>query len=255
MSESAHDPAVDLSEHLEGLREALASLIANSRKAGLETTVPTTPGWNVRQLVAHQGMVHRWATDVLRGERSDPSHYEAEGRESSDPLIWLHDGGLRLLQTLQDAPDDLEAMVFLNDAPPPRRFWARRQCHETTIHAVDALSARLGRLPTAEETWVTRDMAVDGIDELLMGFLTRDRSKLRSDAPVTFAIRPHDVRRSWLVHVSAEPAVVERDADGASDVVLEGTAEQLYLALWNRSDEVRAEGFDLWRDTARVTWS
>ena len=246
---------MELPEHLEGLRASLASMIANSRKAGLETAVPTTPDWNVHQLLAHQGMVHRWATDVLRGQRSDPSHYEAEGLASADPVNWLHDGGLRLLKTLQDAPGDLEAMVFLNDAPPPRRFWARRQCHETTIHAVDALAARLGRVPTAEETWVTRDMAVDGIDELVVGFLTRDGSRLRSEQPVTFSIRPQDVRRSWLVHVSSEPAVVERDDNGPADIVLEGSAEQLYLALWNRSDEVQVEGFDLWRETARVTWS
>jgi hypothetical protein len=38
-------------------------------------------------------------------------------------------------------------------------------------------------------------------------------------------------------------------------VVLEGTAEQLYLALWNRSDEVHGKGYDLWRRTAHVTWS
>ena len=246
---------MELPEHLEGLRASLASMIANSRKAGLDTAVPTTPDWNVHQLLAHQGLVHRWATDVLRDERSDPSRYETEGLASADPVNWLHDGGLRLLKTLQDAPGDLEAMVFLNDAPSPRRFWARRQCHETTIHAVDALAARLGRVPTAEETWVTRDMAVDGIDELVVGFLTRDRSRLRSDQPVTFSIRPHDVRRSWLVHVSSEPAVVERDDNGPADVVLEGSAEQLYLALWNRSDEVQVEGFDLWRETARVTWS
>ncbi len=37
-----------------------------------------------------------------------------------------------------------------------------------------------------------------------------------------------------------------------ADVVLEGTAVQLYLALWNRSDELQVDGFDLWRRTARV---
>ena len=40
-----------------------------------------------------------------------------------------------------------------------------------------------------------------------------------------------------------------------ADVVLEGTAEQLYLALWNRSDEVQGQGYDLWRQTAGITWS
>ena len=54
--------------------------------------------------------------------------------------------------------------------------------------------------------------------------------------------------------VSTEPPVVERGGGNHplelrhdADVVLEGTAEQLYLALWNRSDEVQADGYDLWR--------
>ena len=255
MSEFTLDLDVDFSEHLEGIRDALAAFVNHARKAGLDTPVPTAPEWTVRQLLAHQGMVHRWATDNVLGRRADPSDYEAQGLAADDPVLWLRTGGHRLLTALQQAPADLDALVFLNDAPPPRLFWARRQCHETTMHSVDALAARLGRVPTAEETWITQQIALDGIDELLRGFLTRPRSKLRSDAPRTFAVRPSDVRRSWLVKVSTEPPVVQRDVHGHADVVLEGTAEQLYLALWNRSDEVQSAGYDLWRRTARITWS
>ena len=39
------------------------------------------------------------------------------------------------------------------------------------------------------------------------------------------------------------------------EVVLEAAAVSLYLALWNRTDEVATEGFEVWRDRARVTWS
>jgi uncharacterized protein (TIGR03083 family) len=261
MSELTYDPDVDFSEHLEAIRESLASFVDVARKAGLDTAVPTAPEWDVRDLVAHQGMVHRWATDNVLGRKADPEAYRSEGLESPDPVLWLRDGGLRLLKALEEAPVDLEAPVFLNHAPAPRLFWARRQCHETTIHSVDALAASLGRVPTADETWVTTQVALDGIDELLVGFLTRSRSKLRSEEPLTVAIRPKDVTRSWLVRVSSEPAVVERGAgrhkpfQHDADVVLEGTAEQLYLALWNRSDEIKGEGYDLWRRTAHVTWS
>ena len=66
--------------------------------------------------------------------------------------------------------------MFLADAPSPRCFWARRQCHETTIHAVDALSASLGRYPVAADaSWIGTELALDGIDELLTGFLPRPR--------------------------------------------------------------------------------
>jgi uncharacterized protein (TIGR03083 family) len=256
------DLDVDFSEFLEGLRESLDSFIGDARAAGLDTPVPTAPEWTVRQLVAHQGMVHRWAVDCLHGRRADPSTYETEGLESADPVLWLREGGHQLITTLKSVPADLEAFVFLNDAPAPRMFWARRQCHETTIHSVDAMAAKLGRMPTADETWVTQQIALDGIDELLTGFLTREKSGLRSEKPISFSIRPNDVRRSWKVSVSAEPPVVERGGGNhklklrhEADVVLEGTAEQLYLALWNRSEEIQTDGYDLWRRTANVTWA
>src|SRR4051812_25926411 len=200
---------VDFSEYLEAMRESLDSLIADARSAGLDAPVPTAPAWDVRHLVAHQGMVHRWATDCVQGKRVDPSGYETEGLQSDDPILWLRQGGHRLIATLKEAPVDLDAFVFLNQAPAPRLFWARRQCHETTIHSVDALAAKLGRLPTAEETWVTQQVALDGIDELLAGFMTRPKSTLRSDEPLTLSVRPNDVQGSWLVRVSVEPPVVE----------------------------------------------
>jgi hypothetical protein len=211
--------------------------------------------WKVRDLIAHQGMVHRWATSHLRGAPVEPSM--TEGLGAADPVTWLHEGGLELVEAILEAPDDLRALVFLNDAPPPRQFWARRQCHETTIHAVDALASALGRSPRPEETWIRREVALDGIDELLTGFVTRRRSRLRSDTPTTFAVRPEDAEEAWLVHVSTEPAVTERHPHGHAhgDVVLEGSAVGLYLALWNRSDTVDADGFDLWRERARITWS
>ena len=80
--------------------------------------------------------------------------------------------------------------MFLNDAPPARGFWARRQCHETTMHAVDALAASLGRAPRPDEVWVDPELAGDGIDELLGGFLTRPRSRLRCDEDALLVVRP-----------------------------------------------------------------
>lgn len=249
------DLDVDFSEHVEGIREGLAAFVDHADHAGLDTAVPSAPGWTVRDLVAHQGMVHRWATATLTGATVDPAAVEAEGRTSADPVSWLHEGGLTLVRTLEQAPEDLEAPVFLPTALSPRRFWARRQCHETTIHSVDAHAARLGRLPTAAETWVTRHLALDGIDELLVGFLSRRRSPLRSESPLRIAIQPTDVERSWLVHVSTEPPVVERDAHGRADHHFRATAETLYLALWNRNEELDADGYDLWRRTAQISWT
>ncbi|MEY2475412.1 MAG: hypothetical protein QOG87_727 [Actinomycetota bacterium] len=254
-AELAVDVDLDFSECMEGIRNALAGFVSHARKAGLDAPVPTAPEWTVRDLVVHQGMVHRWATAHVLGKQGNPQPFHDEGMASPDPVIWLHDGGLDLIRALQSAPPDLEAMVFLKNAPAPRQFWARRQCHETTIHSVDAQGAALGRFPRAADTEVTRQIALDGIDELLNGFLTRGRSSLRSEKPLRLAIRPNDVNRSWLVHVSSEPPVVEQDSNEQADLVLEGSAETLYLALWNRTDEVGGKAYDFWRRTAKVSWS
>ena len=225
------DFGVDFSEYLEALRESLDSFVADARKAGLDAPVPTAPEWDVRQLIAHQGMVHRWATDCMQGKRVDPSAYEAEGLESDDPVMWLREGGLRLIKALKEAPVDLEAFVFLNDAPRPALFWARRQCHETTIHSVDALAATLGRMPTADETWVTQQVALDGIDELLTGFMTAPEvhaAQRRAGQPLDPAQR----RRAFLAGArqrpsrpssSAVPAGQRRWRRDDADMVLEGT--------------------------------
>lgn len=247
---------MDLDRHLAGVCDALDAFVQHATAAGLDAMVPTTPDWDVRRLVAHQGLVHRWAAATIVGERIDDDAVEREGLEATDPIGWLRAGGERLVTMIASAPADLQALVFLADAPAPREFWARRQCHETTIHAVDALAADLGRYPRSADTWIARDLALDGIDELLTGFLPRPRSRLRTSEPTTVAVLPDDSDEHWLVSVSGRPPVTRRGAgDHEADVVLRGSAVALYLTLWNRSDEVTADGFDLWADAAGVSWS
>lgn len=248
---------LSVTEHLEGLREALVSFVRYADRAGLRAGVPTTPDWNVRNLIAHQGMVHRWAAGNLRGLSSDPEALEREGQTSIDPVEWLRDGAIDFVTALTQAPETVGAPVFLHDAPGPRQFWARRQCHETTVHAVDAMAAALGRAPSAEETWIGPALALDGIDELVRGFLPRPKSTLRSDEPVTIAVRPDEGERAWLVSVSPEPAVTEEVsvADArcdAADIQLTGGAVSLYLQLWNRAAAHAVP--ELWRERSRIVW-
>ncbi|HEX3929569.1 MAG TPA: maleylpyruvate isomerase family mycothiol-dependent enzyme [Nocardioides sp.] len=246
---------MDLEQHLAGLREAVDAFVGSATTAGLAAPVPTTPDWDVRRLVVHQGLVHRWAAGQVVGAEVDPDEVERDGLAAADPVAWLAEGAVAVEETLRAAPDDLRALVFLADAPPPRQFWARRQCHETTIHAVDALSAVIGRYPKAADTWIGRDLALDGIDELLTGFLPRPRSRLLSEEPMTIAVLPEDADQRWLVALSTQRPVTARGlGDEDADVVLRGSAVALYLTLWNRSDEVSDESLDLWAEGARVTW-
>jgi hypothetical protein len=131
------------------------------------------------------------------------------------------------------------------------------------MHAVDALSADLGRRPRAADSWIDPTLARDGIDELLGGFLTRNHSRLRCDDPMTVLVVPTDADESWRLDVSRRPAVTTRrtaaevEGDDDADVVLRAPSVALYLALWNRSDEVEAapDLAELWRSQSSVTWS
>jgi uncharacterized protein (TIGR03083 family) len=247
-------------EHLAALRDAVAAFARRAEEAGLDVPVPTCPDWTVRRLVGHQGMVHRWAAANLRGGSIEIDATERAGRRAPSPVDWLRDGAIDLVAAITGAAEDVRTIVFLNDAPPPRAFWARRQCHETTIHAVDALSAALGRYPRASDTWIDPVVAVDGIDELLRGFMTRNKSRLRSDEPLAIAVLADESPTGWLVEVSEAPAVVtiaaRDEVADRGDVRLEGPAVAVYLTLWNRSDELDLADAarDPWR-RAPITWA
>jgi len=232
------------------------SLAAVAEEAGPDAPVTTCPGWQVRDLVRHTGMVHRWATAfVAEGYTS----YQPDGGlpdlDGDELLAWFREGHQRLVDTLAHASPDVRCWSFL-PAPSPLAFWARRQAHETTVHRVDAESA-LGGEPTAVDT----NVAVDGIDELLRGFHLRAKGRVRSEEPRVLRVRAVDADEDavWTVRLSAQPLVSERDGRGDADCELAGPAASLYLALWNRLPFPSVTGdaslAALWREKSAVTWS
>jgi uncharacterized protein (TIGR03083 family) len=260
--------SLSFDEHVAALETAGRRLITESVEAGMDAPVPTCPAWATDALVAHQAMVHRWATAHVRGDDPDEVPNQTAIRTTVADLPAYYDEGLAgLIAALRAAPPDLDAMTFLKDAPPPREFWARRQAHETTIHMVDALAAKLGRAPTAGESGIDQSLAVDGIDELVRGFFTRGRSKLYDGDEYTVAVAPSDVSRCWVLRVAERLTVDPDDGldDGVADgpeptATITGPAVDLYLGLWNRGGEVEITGgrpdvLERWRATQRVTWS
>jgi uncharacterized protein (TIGR03083 family) len=251
-----------LERHQEVIEASAGVLIERAAAAGFDAPVPTAPAWTARKLVAHQTMVHRWAAGNLTGEAFERNQTQIHDEEV-DLAAYYREGVRVLLHALRTVPNDLEAMVFLKDAPPPRRFWARRQAHETTIHAVDALAASLGRLPKAEECVselpIAVELAVDGIDELVCGFMPRGKPKIAVDEPLVLSVEPTDADATWTLRVSPESLVTEPGRRGAADATFSGTAAELYLGLWNRGDELvehgSAELLARWRKVQRVTWS
>lgn len=254
--------SLSVEEHLAGLDGAVDRMAVWARSAGPDAPVPTCPGWVVRDLLAHQGMVHRWATAVVRGDDPrgvDDAALEAAGRAAADPVLWLLDGAPPLVDALRSAPDDLAVMTFLREAPPARAFWARRQCHETTVHALDALAASTRRPLTAGDVWCSEPLAADGVDELLVGFWQRRTKGPRSESPYTAAVVVTD-GPAWEVDVSDQSPVTRRRPPGdgipAAARTVRGSARDLYLALWNRGGTVDDPTGLLaqWRARGAVSW-
>ncbi len=251
--------SLTFSEHLAVLESSGTRLADLAVEAGMDAPVPTCPAWATDGLVAHLAMVHRWAAAHVRGDDPASVPNQTEIRTTVDDLLgYYRTGHTALLEVFHGAPPDLEALTFLNDVPAPRDFWARRQAHETTIHMVDALAASLGRLPTADEANIETSLAADGIDELLRGFFTRGRSKLFDGTEYTIAVIPNDVEQRWVVSVAERLTVAPDGAAVDADAEFDGTAAQLYLALWNRGDEAGAAGrpdvLERWRAAQRVSW-
>ncbi|MFD6554651.1 maleylpyruvate isomerase family mycothiol-dependent enzyme [Streptomyces sp. NPDC058398] len=254
---------MEIREYVETLDREGRSLAAAAEKAGTDAEVTTCAGWQVRDLVRHTGMVHRWATAfVAEGHTSYHPDGGLPDLDHDELLTWFREGHARLVDTLAGASPDVRCWSFL-PAPSPLAFWARRQAHETTVHRVDAESA-LGVEPTA----VPPDLAVDGIDELLRGFHARDRSKLRTAEPRVLRVRATDRPDAvWTVRLSSEAPIGERDDHAHPDsgentdvdCELAGPAAGLYLALWNRAPFPSVTGdaslATLWREKSAITWS
>ncbi len=252
---------MDTDEHIAALEHEGQLLLTAARSADPDEPVPTCPEWVLRDLLAHIGFVHRWATKYVEQGLAD---MVAEPDEAGvlaaappdDQLVaWVAEGHAALVRALSAAPADLRCWTFLR-APSPRAFWARRQAHETAVHRVDAELAS-GARPTG----IPARFAADGVDELLLGFLPRPGSKRYTKVgPGTAGFEATDAGSSWTVAVSSTGIDTKRGVE-ASDLLVRGPAQDLYLTLWARRSP---EGLELngetelladWKKLFRVTWS
>ncbi|MEU4269213.1 maleylpyruvate isomerase family mycothiol-dependent enzyme [Streptomyces sp. NPDC026092] len=247
-------------EHIAALDTAGQTLADAAAAVGPDADVPTCPGWRVRDLLRHTAMVHRWATGfVAEGHASYRPADPEPDLDGDDLLAHFRTGHASLVDALRAAPASLGCWTFLPGAPP-LVFWARRQAHETTVHRVDAESAR----PAHGAGPVAPALAADGIDELLCSFHARERSRVRTPEPRVLRVRATDTGDVWTVRLSPEAPRTERggpDAPTPADCELSGPADRLYLTLWNRlPDSAVTVAGDaslarLWRETSAIVWS
>lgn len=254
---------VEVGRHIEMLDLDGRLLFEAAGRVELTAPVPTCPQWDIRELLAHIGYVHRWATAYVAGAVSemvdelDDEAILAAAPPDGEILEWFREGHASLVRALADAPSDLVCWTFL-EAPSPLAFWARRQAHETCVHRVDAqLAARV------DVGAIDPECAVDGIEELLMGFFGREPAEEPPTLDVlgVIGIETADGSARWAIEILADRFRTSRGFD-LSDTVVRGPAADLYLLLWNRRpglDGVEVEGsvelLDIWRGRSQVVWA
>ena len=229
---------MEVSEHLDALRREGGLLADAAESHGLNAPIPTCPDWTMRDLVRHTGGIHRWATAHVAGRLTTPiaTLEEVVGQWPDDPELvgWFRAGHAALFETLANADPAVECFTFL-PAPSPLAFWARRQAHETGMHRFDAESAAGAH--EAVHAAHPLEIAVDGIDELLLGFGARPNKRLVSDEPRAMHLHATDADADWVVTVTPEgPRSVRShpDPDGKADCTVSAPAADLYTLLWNR---------------------
>ena len=102
-------------------------------------------------------------------------------------------------------------------------------------------------------------LAADGIDELLMGFITWGKGRLHAAELYTVLVRTSDTGHAWTLRIGEGPIVTTPGATDRPEAEFSGTAVQLYLSVWNRADEITTDGrpdlLDQWRQQVRIRWS
>jgi uncharacterized protein (TIGR03083 family) len=253
---------MEIREHIDALQAHGDAMAAAADAAGLDAPVPSCPDWVVRDLVRHTGGVHRWATGIVSGPRTEPWRVDLTEVVGSWPtdqdlLGWFSDGHSALVAALSSADPQLRCWAFLA-APSPLAMWARRQAHETAIHRADAELAA-GQIPAT----CSAEFAADGVDELVSCFITRRGGELRADPARTLRLLCTDAAGDWLVRIGPDGVDTQsvQDGDGTeADCQMSGHASDLYLSLWNRRagqpplvDGDRAVAA-LFSDKVRVRW-
>jgi len=223
-----------------------ADRLAHACGRGLEAAVPTCPGWTIADLIAHVTDVYRFFTAQL--EAADPDErVPHDGGHAGNPLDAFDDGVARLVSTLERLGPDSPSWNW-SGTDLVAGWVARRMALETAVHRFDGENT-FGRAMQIES-----ELAVDGLDKRLDVHLRvdiLDQPKATLGGSVCMVCS--DVDAAWVIEVGAG-RVRWRRARGPADVVLVGTASDLFLFSWNRvgldalSVTGRRDVASAWRD-------
>ncbi|NEA34739.1 maleylpyruvate isomerase family mycothiol-dependent enzyme [Streptomyces sp. SID13031] len=208
--------------------QADSARLAEVGRFGLPAEVPSCPGWTVESVLRHVAQVYLHKIEILRlGARPDPWPPELDHRDAFE----LYDESrAAIVVALSEAGTELPTWTF-SPTDKTSAFWYRRMALETAVHRVDAELAHNVVTP------VDRELALDGIDEILTLMLGGPWwEEGDTEHPVDATIRITAAGRSWTTRLDATSATVVAGAEGDVDAEVFGDPDDIYLWLWGRRD-------------------
>jgi uncharacterized protein (TIGR03083 family) len=232
-----YGPAMDTDTALDVLRREAGTLAVTAMRC-MSRPVERYPQWTVADVIVHTGRIHRWVTDIVHTRaRERPAQPDvAPSRRPTELIDWFTKGAADVLGALQAVDPSVRVWTFAGDGTTG--FWRQRMALETAVHRWDVQTA--AGLPAP----VPSDVAIAGITEALTIYVQpRLRGAAVGGTGQRVGLRCTDGDRAWTV-VLLPDAVEIADETGNADVVLEGSAEDLWLYLMGRRrlDDLRVSG-------------
>lgn len=222
--------------YLDAVRSDAAAMAVAGR-SGLDAVCPTCPGWTVRELIEHTGMVHTWVHRLVStraSARISKRDLPKPPADAAAVVPWFEEQTAALMEVLASIDDDEPVWNWAIEQPDVAAFWPRRMAHETAVHRYDAECA-LGTDGAA--SFVPAALAVDGIDEILDTIVptmvaARAAQSVTSSLGGTLHAHCTDVPGEWLVSVDESVELRREHAKG--DAAVRAPASELFLFLSGR---------------------
>ena len=150
---------LDYVSHLRGETDAFVA----AAEGNFDKTVPSCPGWTVRDLVEHMWGVYAWWGLVAERKLQDPSELTEDEGPDTPPDEKLLDGTVSEVEHLIEAVEraDPREPVWSWSVNKTMSFIPRRMANEASIHRWDCESA------TGTPTPIDGVLAEDGVHEFV----------------------------------------------------------------------------------------
>ena len=212
-------------QHAQHLRADGAALVAAVREAP-DAPVPSCPEWDRATLLRHVANVHAWVrAQLAAGPGEERTFRDAERPPEGEALYeWFAAGVDELADGLAVIDTEVDWPTWAG--PQPGAWFPRRMAQETVVHRWDV----------APEP-IDGDLAADGLDELLVGFLRFMPKDRFADVTGTIHLHATDTDLTepceWLLTLGPE-GIAAAPVHAKGDVALRGSASDLLLWSWNR---------------------